>query len=62
MTHCWKTEYAVVDKGGDVLAYMETIEGAIEYAVIRKAEKIQRIRHWNTEYEDIWYTDWEKEQ
>jgi len=54
MSHCWKTEYAVYDKGGDVLAYLETFEGAREYADLRKADKIERIRHFTTEYETVW--------
>ena len=50
----WKVEYVVYDKGGDALAYMDTIDGAIEYCKARKAEKVTRITHYNTEYDDIW--------
>lgn len=58
MAYCWKEEYAVHDVDDDVLAWFDELDEAMEYASGQAtAVKIVRMRHYSTEYDDVWSTE-----
>lgn len=55
MAYCYKEEYAVYDKDGDAFGWFDTFEEAMSYVEEQvTAVKIVLMRHYSTEYEDIW--------
>ena len=54
MAYCWKEEFAVIDEDGDECGWYDELEAAIECAEANGRIRITRMRHYSTEYDDVW--------
>ena len=51
MAYCWKTEYHAIAKGGDTLAYLDTLE---EAKVVRGCHRVERVKYYLDERDTVW--------